>query len=155
MTVGLAWTLRTFWAPGLLATRIAWPSQLNQTGTRWGPPSGRTVDSQITGSSRRRRSIRAAGETTATRSMAASSQPRTGVGSRPASGRSMDVRRWAGRRADDRPRAAERSVCQWTLGPTSVMLPVARGEARRIELPRPGPQPLQEAPARSGRGGSA
>ena len=52
--------LRTFWAPALLTIVMASPSQANQVGTRCGVPSGRTVDSQTTGSSRRNRSRRAA-----------------------------------------------------------------------------------------------
>ena len=50
ITDGWARRLRTFWAPGFEKTRSASPSHQNQIGTRCGPPSGRTVDSQTTGS---------------------------------------------------------------------------------------------------------
>ena len=59
MTDGFARRLRTFCAPGLEATSSASPSHQNQIGTMCGVPSGRTVDSQTTGSSSRNRRIRA------------------------------------------------------------------------------------------------
>src|SRR5262249_45464311 len=57
MTCGLWRRLRIFWAAGLLKIRIVAPSHRNQTGTKCGRPSGRTVLSQMIGSPRRRRSI--------------------------------------------------------------------------------------------------
>src|SRR5262245_16666534 len=63
--------LRTFWAAGLLAMRMASPSQLNQIGIRCGDPSGRTVLIQTTGSLRSNRSIRAAGLSAVVSSMPA------------------------------------------------------------------------------------
>ena len=60
MATGLTRTLRTFWAPGFENTSSDVPSQVNQIGTMCGAPSGRTVDSQTTGSSCRNRSSLAA-----------------------------------------------------------------------------------------------
>ena len=60
MTVGLVRMLRTFWACGFEKMTSASPSQVNQIGTRWGLPSGRTLDSQTTGSVARNRRTRAA-----------------------------------------------------------------------------------------------
>jgi hypothetical protein len=72
MADGLARRLATFFACGLLAIRTASPSQLNQTGTRWGRPLVPTLLSHTTVSVRRSRSIRAP-----VRSVVSGSMPRS------------------------------------------------------------------------------
>jgi len=75
MTRGTARMSPTFSAWGLLTSRIASPSQLNQMGTSPGKPSVPKVDSHSTSSVRRKRSTRAEGCGTVAVSMDVHGQP--------------------------------------------------------------------------------
>ena len=143
---------------GLLAMRIASPSQLNQIGMRWGTPSGRTVLIQTTGSLRRSRSMRSAGASAGVASMPGSSQPGGPRSADRRQPRPWDVcrtrlrqasRAWIAGISAARSRVRRRSPPRPRPRPASPGSDTAR--AGRIgfslELPLPGPEPLEQPPA--------